>query len=439
MDASEPDPVLARSWKHLRRKLLKRVPREDRDHLEALALDLIASARRHRPTGEIDSEEPTDRLAIGVETAATLARQGTTDLEVLAAAATLPWYDSGLGARPYYLNNLPPLTWPLAMTLAMARPYSPTRGDPPWLRTLNVHRLRGLPPELRTAAVVARARPSERFGDYHMRVPGLDPSLLGYVAEARGLVYLVRWDVPADAIRPVEPPINYPGDTGYRRPYAEPGWLVDRVSREVRTVELRWLHLSRLWATPLPPGWRPADRPAVVDGLAADLATLLPEPLHTALGPVMREVTERYASVLTTEAWPEFLGAWQTGRHTVGLLAGAGCADPEPLTAALLAACGTAPADTLVDDGSPLWRTPAGAQARTARPAEPETDTPEAAARAERLAAAPAPLRALVFANAWARRQAETGLFGTTPPARTRELDALAPLVRDLPAFHRFV
>ncbi|WP_141574964.1 hypothetical protein [Actinomadura sp. WMMA1423] len=201
---------------------------------------------------------------------------------------------------------------------------------------------------------------------------------------------------------------------------------------------MRRLHLSRLWATPLPPGCRPGERPAVADGLAADLATLLPEPLHTALGPVMREITERYASVLTTEAWPEFLSAWQTGRHTVGLLAGTGCADPEPLTAALLAACGTAPADTLVDDGSPLWRSPAGAHARTARPAEPETDTPEASARAERLAAAPAPVRALVFANAWARRQAETERFGSTPPARTRELDALAPLVRDLPALRRF-
>jgi hypothetical protein len=504
MDATIPDAPLVQSWNEVRRTVAKRLPRGEREHLDALVLNLIAPARKYVRTEELDRVERADRLAIGVETATTLVKRGITDLEVLAAAAALPWYDSDMAGDRSALETVRPLTWPVAMTLAMARPYPRTSGNPQWLRTAYVHQLRGLPPVLRAAAVVVwdvasamskrspysrvaqarpfdltemsalepgvppqrhgkrapgaplaplpppigspreaidlvTARPPEPFGVYHMHVPSLGSSLPEHVAEARRLVYLVRWDVPPREIHAMGPPFSYPGDTENRRPLEEPGWLVDRVTREVETVDLRWIRVSRLSAPPLPPGWRLGERPPIVDGLAADLATLLPAPLHAALEPVLREATVRYSELLTTETWPDFLLAWQTARHTVWLLVNTGCTDPELLTAALLAARGTAHADTLIDDNSTLWQTPAGAHAKTARPADAETDTPEATTRAQRLTAAPAPLRALVFANAWARRNAETELFGAAPPARTRELNALSTLVRDLPAFHRFV
>jgi hypothetical protein len=503
MDVTAPDAALVQSWNEVRRKLVKRLPRGEHEHLDALVLNLIAPARKYVRAEELDHAERADRLAIGVETAATLAKEGITDLEVLAATVALPWYDSDLGGSPNTLETVRPLTWPVAMTLAMTRPYPRTSGNPQWARTAYVHQLRGLPPMLRAAPRAVRdvasamprrspyspvvqprpfdltemsalepgvppqhhgkrapgpplaplpppigshreaidlvtAHPSERFGAYHMHVPSLGLGFPEYVAEARGLVYLVRWDVPPREIHAMGPPFSYPGDTENRRPYEEPGWLVDRVTRKVETVELRWLRVSRLWSYPLPPGWRLGGRPAIVDGLATDLATLVPAPLYAALEPVIREVTVRYGERLTTETWPDFLVAWQTARHTVWLLANTGCTDPELLTAALLAARGMAPTDSLVDDNSSLWQTSAGAHARTARPADAETDDPGATTRAQRLVGAPAALRALVFANAWARGNAETELFGATPAARTRELNALSTLVRDLPAFHQF-
>ncbi|MFD0820051.1 hypothetical protein ACFQ0D_17470, partial [Micromonospora zhanjiangensis] len=452
MDLAAPDAALVRSWNDVRRKVVKHLPRGEREHLDALVMGLIAPARQSVGAEEFDRVDRTDRVTIGAETAAVLAKQGVTDLEVLAAAIALPWYDSDLAGNRNLLESVRPLTWPAAMTLAMTRPLSRTSGHPPWRRTAYVHQLRTLPPVLRAAAVVVRdvaaalsrrspyshvaqarpfdlteiasleqpvppsnrapgqplasmpppvgspreavdlvrARPSERFDAYYMEVPSLGVNRPEYVAEARGLVYLVRWDVPPEEIQAVGPPVNYPGDTGYRQPYKEPGWLVDRITREVRTVDLRWLHVSRLWATPLPPGWRPSGRPAIADGLAADLAMVLPAPLCAALEPVMREVTARYGHLLATDTWPDLIVAWQIARHTVWLLTATGCADPELLTAALLTARGTAPADTLVDDDSDLWRTPAGAHARTARPADAETDDPEATARAHRLTTAPA-------------------------------------------------
>jgi hypothetical protein len=507
VEVTTPDAALVASWKEVRPKLVELLPRGEHEHLDALVLDLIAPARQSlfTPSDELERVERADRLAIGVETAAALAKQGVTDLEVLAAVVALPWYDSDLAGNEYALEGVSrPLTWPLAVLLAMARPYPrTTTGNPEWPRTVFVHQLLKLPPVLRTAAVVARdfayarqqrspysrvararpfdrtelsalapdippewhgnrppgpplapppppfggpreaidlvrSRPQERFGAYHAWVPSLGMNLPGYLAESRGLVYLVRWDVPPQEIQPMGPRFSYPGDRQDRSPYDEPGWLVDRVTREVETVDLRWIRVSRRWAYPLPPGWQPDRRPAIVDGLAADLATLLPPPICAALEPVIREATARYSTLLSTGTWPDFVVAWRVARHTVWLLASTGCTDTDLLTAALLAARGTARTDTLVDDNSAWWETPPAAQARIARPHDTETDGAEATERARCLFDAPAPLRALVVANAWARKNAETELFGSTPQARTRELSALSTLVRDLPEFHQF-
>jgi hypothetical protein len=505
MDATTPDAALVQSWNEVRRKLVKRLPRGAREHLDALVLGLIAPARQRVRADEMDRVERADRLAIGVETAVTLAKGGITDLEVLAAAVALPWYSGNRGA----LASVRPLTWPVAMILAMTRPHprpgvNPVGRD----RAAYLQQLLGLPPLLRALVIIQRDVASARHNDspysrskalpfdqveFSILAPGIPPKLLprgkrppgeplqpppppigspreavdllkrarrelndwrfgsyrlsvpgdpNYIVVPRELYYLVRWDVPAEEIHEVGPPVVDPGDMEPRPRYQLPGWRIDRVTHHLATQDLAHVDDypvdSYYRAVPLPPGWRPDGRPAIVDGPAADLATLLPAPLHAALEPVMREATARYRARLTTEAWPDFLVAWQTARHTVWLLANTGCTDPELLTAALLAARGTAPIDTLVEDSSGLWQTPAGAHARAARPGDDETDTPEATTRAHRLTAEPAPLRALVFANAWARRNAETELFGATPPARTRELNALSILVHDQPAFHRF-
>src|SRR5581483_6413717 len=113
------------------------------------------------------------------------------------------------------------------------------------------------------------------FGAYRMAVAGDPP----FTVDSRELVYQVRWDVPAEEIKTVGPPLSYPGDP-VRAPYREPGWLVDRVSREVHPVDLSsgaldWYVAPRR-TYPLPPGWRPAPRPSLADGFAAALPPASP-------------------------------------------------------------------------------------------------------------------------------------------------------------------
>jgi hypothetical protein len=256
------------------------------------------------------------------------------------------------------------------------------------------------------------------------------------------LVYRVRWDVPPQAIRSLGPPLTFPGDSATTR-YREPGWIVDRVTREVLPVDLSTPTVESYVAArrvyPLPPGWRPDGRPPVPDGLGADLAALLStveygQALGPGLEPVVREVTARYTTALGTESWPDYLVAWQVGRETVRVLLAAGVADPDLVLGALLAARGAGSADTLIDEATALWQTPAGEDARTAQPYDDDTDPVGAVRRAARLAGAPAPVRTLALANARARYPVESTLFGRPPAGRAAELSALSPLAGDLPA-----
>jgi hypothetical protein len=292
------------------------------------------------------------------------------------------------------------------------------------------------------AAELVRRHAHLPFGSYRMVVDG-DP---GFVVEGMDLVYRVRWDVPPEAIRSLGPPLTFPGDAATTR-YREPGWIVDRVTREVIPVDLSTPTVESYVAArrvyPLPPGWRPDDRPPVPDGIGADLAALLStveygQALGPGLEPVVREVTARYATALSTEAWPDYLVAWQVGRETVRVLLAAGMADPDLILGALLVARGAGSADTLVDDASALWGTPAGENARVARPYE-DTDPVGAVRRAARLAGAPAPVRTLALANARARYQVESSLFGHPPAGRAAELAALSPLAGDLPAIQPII
>jgi hypothetical protein len=480
------DPALAQAWAKAGRKLRKAVPRGDRDRLDALVLDLVGVATSGQPPWP--PERDAGLLRIGVATATELAKE-CADTEMLAAAVVLPWYDDALlGQRAPLAARGQPIDWAGAMVLAMVPAgsrFRPSTTDPPagpYLR-----QLAALPPLLRGVVLTERAlaaaaasgtdvpvfgavrpfdaaalallapgvprrllppgggppgppaepppepvgspaeaialvrRQPTKFGAYHMAVDG-DPK---FVVDSAELVYQVRWDAPPEAIRTVGPPAPNPGDRTNDR-YRLPGWIVDRVSRDVHAYDLsspwlRWYPATRRHY-PLPPGWRPEGRPPVPDGLAASA----PPPVHAAATPVLHEATARYATLLATETWPDFLVAWRVGLETVRLL---GPADPESVTAALLAAQGTAPADTLVGEESDLWRTPAGELARAARPHPDETDGPGAERRAARLAGAPAPARALVVANAQARLTVEGELFGVVPQARRDEMSILSTLV----------
>ncbi|MDQ7907791.1 hypothetical protein RB614_25035 [Phytohabitans sp. ZYX-F-186] len=271
------------------------------------------------------------------------------------------------------------------------------------------------------AIALVRARPP-RFGAHTMWVDGGFDT--GYLVEGQELVYQVRWDAPPEAIRPGGPVVSNPGDQPTPPP-REPAWIVDRVTRHVDAVDLAGLTLREFVdprrAFPLPPGWRPEGRPPLPEGLAATA----PPAVHSAAAPVLHEATTRYAAALATEAWPDFLVAWRVAVQTVRELATVDVTDPESVTAALLAARGSARADTLVDDASPLWRTPAGELARLARPEPEETDGEGVARRAARIAQAPPPVRVLALANARARSTVEAELFGVVPRARQEEIDAL--------------
>lgn len=481
MAVTTADPALAAGWAKVGRKVRKAVPRGERDRLDALVVYLIGVARSGQPPWPPERDRAL--LDIGVATAAALAKE-CADPELIAAAVALPWYDDALlGQRAPLIARAEPVDWPAAMVLAMAPAatrYRVSAADPPaWPY---VRQVAALPPLLRGVVLMERAlaaaasgrgaallgavrpfddaalavlapevprrllppagppgqpvappppvgSPAEaialvrgeqpRFGSYTMAVDGTPK----YIVDSAELVYQVRWDAPPEAIRTVGPPAPNPGDQANTR-YREPGWIVDRVSREVYAFDLAspWLawYPSTRRVFPLPPGWRPEGRPPVPDGLAATA----PPPVLAA-APVLREATARYASLLTTELWPDFLVAWRVGLETVRALA---ATDPDTVTAALLAARGTAPRDTLVDDGSELWRTPAGELARAARPADDETDGPGAERRARRLAGESEQVRALALANAQARLAVEGQIFGVVPQARHDEVAALSTM-----------
>ncbi|GFJ91841.1 hypothetical protein Prum_054830 [Phytohabitans rumicis] len=83
------------------------------------------------------------------------------------------------------------------------------------------------------AVDLVRKQVNEPFGSYQMTVDG-DP---GFAVDALELVYRVRWDVPPEEIRPVGRPTVNPGDTEAVR-YDAPGWIVDRVTRDVYPFDL---------------------------------------------------------------------------------------------------------------------------------------------------------------------------------------------------------
>ncbi|GAA4707056.1 hypothetical protein [Phytohabitans rumicis] len=438
------------AWAKAGRKLTKAVSRSDRDRFGGLVLDLIGRARFGQPAW---SPRHQRLLDIGVGTATALAKEAPPDPELLAAAVALPWYDGALlSARAALIDLARPIGWAEAMVLAMAPAGARSMA---LAQSAYLRQLAALPPLLRAVVILERdqaaagppmgpsqpfddnalallapgiprkllppgGRPpgptlapppppvgtpieavdlvrkqvNEPFGSYQMTVDG-DP---GFAVDALELVYRVRWDVPPEEIRPVGRPTVNPGDTEAVR-YDAPGWIVDRVTRDVYPFDLAgptvesFVGARRVY--PLPPGWLLEGRRPIPDGLA----TLVPAPAQAALAPAIQEATARYAALLATETWPDFLMAWQVGTETVRLLLAGGFTDPELLTRAL-----------------------------SARPEPDETDGSGAARRASRLADAPAPERALAVANAQARATIETHLFGVLPQARRDELVALTPL-----------
>lgn len=473
--------TLSDVWGKHRRKLVKALHRSDRDRFDALVLDLLDLALHGQPPTA--PWHPTI-MRIGVDTALTLAKEAPPDPELLAAAVALPWFDNGLlGPRSPLSARGRPLDWTAAMVLAMAP--AGLRGEiendgylrqlaalPPLLRATAILERAfagaaqqgpgmplgpalaftdaevaalstGIPPKLlppgglppgplpeplpppvgspAEAIELVREHAKEPFGSYRLFVEG-DP---GFLVTGTELVYQVRWDVPLDQIITIGGPISYPGDTETIR-YDQPGWIVDRVTREVHPVDLAGSTLERYVSArrvfPLPPGWRIEGRGPIPEGLAA----MLPVSAVATVQPMLGEAIARYTAALATEAWPDYLVAWRIACETVNSLLTAGYGDPDTLTAGLLAAQGPAPTDTVVGEASPLWHTLAGQYALAARPAPDETDGPGAARRAARLASASPEVRAIAVANAEARLTVETALFGIPPASREAELTALS-------------
>ncbi len=463
--------VTAEDWTRARKKLGKAIRRGDRDRYDRMVLGLLALATRGQPAGPQDAEHRRGLLRVGVATATALARHAADDLDLLAVAATLPWFDETLlGSRSPVLSGPPEATRFLLLALAPPGARSmreAASGD----RSGYLRQLAALPPLPRAAALLTRyhaagvpevarlafaaARPfdaaelavlaaglpadllpppgppgpppgpptppvgsaaeavslvrsdEQTFGGYRL-LPDGDP---GYLVDGQELVYRVRWDAPADAVRSVAPPVAYPGDPEPIR-YREPGWIVDRVTREVHPVDL---------ALGEPAGYVGPRRAYPLPPAALDLPPA-----------IAAEATERYRARLTGPDWPDFLVAYRIGDRTVRALMAAGRTEPDVLLAALLLARGPAAGDTLVDPGAPAWATPAGDLARAADPGPVDPDGAAAAERAARLADAAPEVRALAVANAQARALVETELFGTRPLARDQELLALGPLA---PAF----
>src|SRR5690606_3732999 len=184
-----------------------------------------------------------------------------------------------------------------------------------------------VPPPLGSPAdaiALVRQHQAMPFGSHRVWVDGD----LGFVVEARELVYQVRWDVSPDQIHRLGPAPTRPGDRE-NVVLRDPGWLVDRVTGQVTTVDLSTRDLQervRAWRIfPLPPGWRPGPRPPLPQGPASELAAMLPAPLFAAMEPAVRQATARYTALLATDDWPDFVVTWWVAAHTVGLLTATGC------------------------------------------------------------------------------------------------------------------
>ena len=471
MRAVEPD--VAAAWATERGPLWTVLPPADRDTVDGLATGLLSLALDGRPFADPASESHHRALLrAGVRAAAELARLVDADAELLAAAATLPWFDDALlGARVRLLTPGPP-DWTVAMLLAMAPPEARSMAEATGEdRGRYLRQLATLPPQLRAAVVLVRyaaattpevaalsmgtARPFDA-AELTLLAHGLPPRLpvaapgprpatppaepVGSPAEAVALVvsvggyqlatatdadftvdavelvYRVRWQGHPDAY-PRTP--TYPGDPEPVPP-REPGWIVDRVTREVHAVDLSPGVLESYVDThreyPLPPGWRASGRVPVGDALAG----LLPEPVRADLGPA---VTAAYRRRLADNTWPDYLVAWWVAEQTLRSLPGP---DADLVAAAVLAARGPGEGDALLDGDPPLAYAGAWALAESARPRADEVDGPGAARRAAALAGEPVAVRRLAVANAQARARVDEARFGVLPAARAAELRALS-------------
>jgi hypothetical protein len=497
---TEVDAQLQREWLRARRKLIRSLPKEQRDRFDALVLDLLRlNWQATTPPPPSDRRPYEGRLRMGAEVAAALRPHAPDDIELLAAVATLPWFRTAPWPSRQGLLLAPgPLDWPRAMLLAMSagglrgagrglgerqRYLGALAALPPLLRVAVLRQLHlaatmrefakvigtqadpldatelaglaaGVPPELippaaaprppqePPAAPVAgpdaainrvRSRPNQRINGFNVVVD----RPYDYVVEGRELYYVVRWDVPPEAIRTLGPPVTNPGDHGVPTPLRQPGWLVDRVTGDIDTVDLATdqvdAQVRAIRNYPLPPGWRPGPRPSLPDGFGHELAGGLPTPLPPLLGAVVAEAVARYATRLSTPWWPDFLVACRVGARAMHALRGAGVADPTILGAALLIARGPGPEDTLTAPDSPAWAGPAGQLARAATAGPQETYGPGLELRLIRLIGAPQPVRALVIADAWARATVDGELLGAVPGSNGLELSRLRPLTEDLP------
>ncbi|MFG2042842.1 hypothetical protein [Dactylosporangium sp. NPDC048998] len=473
VSAVEPDAAAA--WSAERGPLWTVVPPAGRERLDNLVTRLLDLALDGRPFADPAGEaHHRALLRVGVRAAAELARLVSADAELLAATAMLPWFDDALlGARVRLLTPGPP-DWTAAMLLAMtppeARSMAEAAGED---RGRYLRQLAALPPQLRAAVVLVRyaaaatpevaalsmgtARPFDAAeltllarglpAGLPVAAPGPRPAAppdepVGSPAEAVALVlasgghqlavatgpdftvdgvelvYRVRWNGSPDRY-PRRP--AYPGDPEPLPP-REPGWIVDRVTREVHPVDLSPGVLESYADThreyPLPPGWRPSGRVPVGDALAE----LLPEPVRADLAPA---VSAAYRRRLADNTWPDYLVAWSVAEQTLRALPHA---DTDLLAASLLAARGPADGDALLDGDPPPAYAGALALAESARPRPDEVDGPGATRRAAALADEPVAVRRLAVANAHARARVDEARFGVLPAARAAELHALSIL-----------
>ncbi|WP_173078848.1 hypothetical protein [Phytohabitans rumicis] len=375
------------AWAKAGRKLTKAVSRSDRDRFGGLVLDLIGRARFGQPAW---SPRHQRLLDIGVGTATALAKEAPPDPELLAAAVALPWYDGALlSARAALIDLARPIGWAEAMVLAMAPAGARSMA---LAQSAYLRQLAALPPLLRAVVILERDQaaagppmgPSQPFDDNALALlapasrasccpgrPATRPHP-GAAAPTGGHAHRGRrpgtqageravWVVPDDGrrrsrLRRRRPGTGLPGPLGRPARGDPPGRPADRQPRRHRGrpvrragVDRRPGHPRRVPLRPgrahggvvrrgppgLPaaPGWLLEGRRPIPDGLA----TLVPAPAQAALAPAIQEATARYAALLATETWPDFLMAWQVGTETVRLLLAGGFTDPELLTRALSA------------------------------------------------------------------------------------------------------